>query len=347
MEKSGKRGKIPQSDWPLIMTRYEAGETLASIARTYDCSPPAISYVVSRSRTRQPALPIVEAAKPPPPAEPQLLKSSPGEAAAVVAAAAKPPPPPEPVAAAIAPDPAVETTASSATAAPQAALRSNGHAEAPHRDGGNGSLHNPPRSGSLQFNPPPRTPYPPSNSTANPGWQQQRPAQANGDHRRKLHLSLGNPTHGNAPQGNGFGHAGPPETAGRSNVDAGPPAHVDPERTHNDTAAAPRSALPPAHYAPNMHAAPEPGGRKDGAGSFIDLELRTRVEGDITAFLAAFDAALAQDSPESRSGLREATDRLLRAGARTRIELERLEARIPLTTRGSGADRAQPAWRDR
>ena len=55
MEKSSKRGKIPQSDWPLIMARYEAGETLASIARTYDCSPPAISYVVSKSRARQPA----------------------------------------------------------------------------------------------------------------------------------------------------------------------------------------------------------------------------------------------------------------------------------------------------
>src|SRR5918998_4751165 len=54
MEKSNKRGKIPQSDWPLIMARYEAGETLASIARTYDCSPPAISYVVSKSRARHP-----------------------------------------------------------------------------------------------------------------------------------------------------------------------------------------------------------------------------------------------------------------------------------------------------
>src|ERR1700721_2051894 len=57
MEKSSKRGKIPQSDWPMIMARYEAGETLASIARTYDCSPPAISYVVSRSRGQRPAAP--------------------------------------------------------------------------------------------------------------------------------------------------------------------------------------------------------------------------------------------------------------------------------------------------
>src|SRR5690348_18282454 len=52
MEKSSKRGKIPQRDWPSIIKRYEAGETLASIARTYDCSPPAISYILSRSRAR-------------------------------------------------------------------------------------------------------------------------------------------------------------------------------------------------------------------------------------------------------------------------------------------------------
>src|SRR5204863_8081179 len=74
MEKSSKRGKIPQSDWPLIMARYEAGETLASIARTYDCSPPAISYVVSRSRPRQPG--PEPAPKPPGGPEPQLIKTA-------------------------------------------------------------------------------------------------------------------------------------------------------------------------------------------------------------------------------------------------------------------------------
>src|SRR5207237_1048895 len=63
MERSSKRGKIPQQDWPSIMARYEAGETLANIARTYDCSPPAISYIVSRSRARGTA-PIPN---PPPP----------------------------------------------------------------------------------------------------------------------------------------------------------------------------------------------------------------------------------------------------------------------------------------
>src|SRR3954449_11054310 len=78
MERSSKRGKIPQSDWPSIMARYEAGETLSSIARTYDCSPPAISYVVSRSRARQPghAQPPREAPRPPAVGEPQLIKSS-------------------------------------------------------------------------------------------------------------------------------------------------------------------------------------------------------------------------------------------------------------------------------
>src|SRR5437016_3902533 len=80
MEKSSKRGKIPQSDWPLIMARYEAGETLASIARTYDCSPPAISYVVSRSRARPPGTEIPGRA--PSTAEAQLIKAPSGEPAA-------------------------------------------------------------------------------------------------------------------------------------------------------------------------------------------------------------------------------------------------------------------------
>src|SRR3954470_8178403 len=78
MEKSSKRGKIPQSDWPLIMARYEAGETLSSIARTYDCSPPAISYVVSRSRARQPG---GETPRLTPTGETQLIKAATGNGA--------------------------------------------------------------------------------------------------------------------------------------------------------------------------------------------------------------------------------------------------------------------------
>jgi len=81
-------------------------------------------------------------------------------------------------------------------------------------------------------------------------------------------------------------------------------------------------------------------------GVFIDRALRERVEGDIAVFLTAFDAALAHDTPESRAGLRVATDRLLRAGARTRIELERLEARVPLPPR-NGGKQYEPAGRPR
>jgi transposase-like protein len=59
------------------MARYEAGETLASIARTYDCSPPAISYVVSRSRGQRPTAPEAASSG----AEAQLVKAAASEAA--------------------------------------------------------------------------------------------------------------------------------------------------------------------------------------------------------------------------------------------------------------------------
>src|SRR5215472_14808275 len=77
MERSSKRGKIPPQDWPSIITRYQAGETLASIARTYDCSPPAISYIVSRTRAKNAAADAQNAA---PPQESQLVKSYPAPA---------------------------------------------------------------------------------------------------------------------------------------------------------------------------------------------------------------------------------------------------------------------------
>jgi transposase-like protein len=77
MERLSRRGKIPQKDWPSIIARHEAGETLASIARTYDCSPPAISYIVSRSRKRNLAAQAVPAEAPA--VERQLLKTHPLE----------------------------------------------------------------------------------------------------------------------------------------------------------------------------------------------------------------------------------------------------------------------------
>jgi hypothetical protein len=46
-ESSGK-GKVPHSEWEKIAARRAAGESFAAIARAYDCSPPAIRYIVNR-----------------------------------------------------------------------------------------------------------------------------------------------------------------------------------------------------------------------------------------------------------------------------------------------------------
>ena len=277
MEKAGKRGKIPQSDWPLIMGRYEAGETLSSIARTYDCSPPAISYIVSRSRGK----PAAEV-PPPVPAEPQLVKR-PGNGTAAAAEPAVARPAAAPVA-----EPALHDAAASNGSAP----------------------------------------------------------------RRTLHLSLGN------------GHADPPPAerapAERAPVAAAIPWPAAASATTNGAQPHPAPAPRPVEddhnggdsrgwYADRPAAQAPRGGEngRDRNGAFIDRELRSRVDGDIAAFLAAFDAALAADTQESRFGLREATDRLLRAGARTRIELERLEARVPLPGAEGAAVRDPGAWRQR
>jgi hypothetical protein len=146
-----------------------------------------------------------------------------------------------------------------------------------------------------------------------------------------LHLSL---------SGSG-GHAGEPHSADE-------PKAGDPRSDKHSTAPAQGSPPPFSQYprqagaagnAPPFAAARGPAGgpgespRPREAGAFIDQTLRERIDGDIAAFLAAFDEALDHDTTESRTGLREATDRLLRAGARTRIELERLEARVPLSAR--------------
>jgi hypothetical protein len=67
-----------------------------------------------------------------------------------------------------------------------------------------------------------------------------------------------------------------------------------------------------------------PGGRKAPAASGLDRDLRERVNSDVAAFLVAFGAACEEFTGTTCQKLLEATDRLLRAGARTRIELERL-----------------------
>lgn len=45
---SGKKGKISAEEWPSIRARHLRGESLASIARAYGCTAPAIAYIVKR-----------------------------------------------------------------------------------------------------------------------------------------------------------------------------------------------------------------------------------------------------------------------------------------------------------
>jgi transposase-like protein len=51
----------------------------------------------------------------------------------------------------------------------------------------------------------------------------------------------------------------------------------------------------------------------------IDRALRDRVNSDIAAFVVAFDNLLDSATAENHRALLDATDRLMRAGARTRI----------------------------
>jgi len=42
------RGKIPREQWPNIAARFQNGETLTEIARSFGCTAPAIRYIVGR-----------------------------------------------------------------------------------------------------------------------------------------------------------------------------------------------------------------------------------------------------------------------------------------------------------
>jgi hypothetical protein len=48
-EATKKRGRIPQSAWPHIVDRYRSGATLSAIAREFDCTPSAISYIIRKA----------------------------------------------------------------------------------------------------------------------------------------------------------------------------------------------------------------------------------------------------------------------------------------------------------
>ena len=322
MEKSGKRGKIPQQDWPSIIKRYEAGETLANIARTYDCSPPAISYILNRSRARdsnaERAVPAATASS-----EAHAVRSRPsqtpniealhdkaggtGTAAQKGAAASRSRAQQREVRAKKPPrHPAEDLSPEQAIAVPEARPTAESQ-DAQSKDQGRQNI-DPPLGGSGVHEP--RTV--PDRSPGN-------------EPRRTLHLSL---FHADAHRSAGER----PEASGSAQHSAGPSASTQQSPPRASQASPAHYGMPRNGGVMRMMSEPlmsEPRKMKE-AGAFIDQALRERVDGDIAAFLAAFDEALARDTPASRAGLRAATDRLLRAGARTRIELERLEARAPL-----------------
>jgi hypothetical protein len=282
------------------MARYEAGETLANIARTYDCSPPAISYIVSRSRARG-AAPTPNALPP----EPQLVKSYPTELSPRQPQRGEAPTNGPLVSNSLQNPPRLETEGG-----PD---RAEGVAPGPsvpndREERGDSNLARP----------------------SNPALMSSRSGEANST------LGLPHPRVHNAQSRTGA-QSPRRDVFGTSAERAGPPS-----------AQGLQSFGPSARQAANgapLQLIPDPQISGDG-GVFIDKVLRERVEADIAAFLTAFDAALAHDTLESRAGLREATDRLLRAGARTRIELERLEARVPLPSRNSDKQ-YEPAGRPR
>lgn len=44
--------KIPQGEWSAIAARYAKGESITRIAQSYGCTPPAIHYILKRSKLR-------------------------------------------------------------------------------------------------------------------------------------------------------------------------------------------------------------------------------------------------------------------------------------------------------
>lgn len=288
------------------MARYEAGETLASIARTYDCSPPAISYIVSRSRARGVA-PSAVAAKRPASPELPLVESDDTQTPVHEPVRAEAVTEQVPVSESVLPSP--ETTADQTNRVTPQEGSLNGGGEVPEEV----SL----KRGDIDEQ---KNVDAARDSRSDGGSaREHRPLQT-------LHLSR---AHGHddpaarEPLHQSHHGSDRSDEIVASNLAVG---HKDPGQSDGQA----RYGYLPGGNGTDARFVQYERNSKEG-GTFIDLALRHRVESDITAFLAAFDAALNRDTPETRAELRQATDRLLRAGARTRIELERLEARAPLS----------------
>ncbi len=62
---------------------------------------------------------------------------------------------------------------------------------------------------------------------------------------------------------------------------------------------------------------------RDSVPELFDVALRSRVSKALAEFELCFDAVVAQPSPAALEELREATDQLMRAGARVLFEVSR------------------------
>lgn len=157
-ESPKRRGRIPQSAWPRILERHKAGVTLSAIAREFDCTPSAISYIVRKAEaaglspeegegpapTPAPIAvaapapePVVEATRPTRRA-PRAVEVQAAEPRPVPAPAPVVPPPaaPAPVAAApvaVAPVAAVTEPVETPAARETPFLHDSGRGEAPRR----------------------------------------------------------------------------------------------------------------------------------------------------------------------------------------------------------------------
>ncbi|WP_114859109.1 helix-turn-helix domain-containing protein [Azospirillum brasilense] len=121
-----KRGRIPQSAWPQILERYRSGATLSAIAREFECTPSAISYIIRKAEAAGEA-----AGEKDVPAEEGTASDAAAEAPAGDAMAEEPP---APVAAPEAPapvKPARRPAAPAAAPAAQTAVPAAASAAAP------------------------------------------------------------------------------------------------------------------------------------------------------------------------------------------------------------------------
>jgi hypothetical protein len=104
---------------------------------------------------------------------------------------------------------------------------------------------------------------------------------------------------------------------------SGPASARDPG-VRGQAASAPLAAVPSERPAGNI---------------VLEPELRQRVSGDIASFLVALDHVVLEGSLASVADLQEATDRLMRSIARTRLELEHLGSRRKISRPREKADK--------